>query len=107
VRRRTHPATRFSDGRSTAPQDQPLPHDASRLQHRTRRGRSALSSSRSGAARSLFQRAYIGGVATNTIENLVHWIVNPKDFSPKTVLRATGIRSPRPGMARRTCWRCA
>jgi len=39
----------------------------------------------------LANRVYIGGVATNTPENLVHWIVNPKDLSPKTAMPVTGI----------------
>jgi cytochrome c2 len=40
------------------------------------------------------ERVYLGGVATNTPENLVRWIVNPKDFSPKTVMPITGISEP-------------
>jgi cytochrome c len=37
------------------------------------------------------QRVYIGGVTTNTPDNLVRWIVSPQDFSPRTAMPATGI----------------
>lgn len=37
------------------------------------------------------QRVYVGGVLTNTPENLVQWIVSPPRFSPKTAMPATGI----------------
>jgi cytochrome c2 len=43
---------------------------------------------------SVAERVYLGGVATNTPENLVHWIVNPKGFSPKTAMPITGISEP-------------
>lgn len=39
----------------------------------------------------LRQRVYIGGVLPNTAPNLIDWIVNPRTFSPRTAMPATGI----------------
>ncbi|ABY28520.1 c-type cytochrome [Methylorubrum extorquens] len=39
----------------------------------------------------LSERVYIGGVTTNTPENLVRWITNPKALSPRTAMPVTGI----------------
>ncbi|MBY3488979.1 cytochrome C [Rhizobium leguminosarum] len=39
----------------------------------------------------LRQRVYIGGVANNTSENLVQWIVFPQRFSANSAMPATGI----------------
>ena len=39
----------------------------------------------------LRQRLYIGGVASNTSENLVQWIVFPQRFSANSAMPATGI----------------
>jgi cytochrome c2 len=39
-------------------------------------------------------RLYVGGVVENTPENLVRWIVNPKQFNPKTAMPVTGITEP-------------
>jgi cytochrome c2 len=39
----------------------------------------------------LRSRVYIAGVATNTPDNLVQWIVTPQAFSPRTAMPATGI----------------
>jgi len=39
----------------------------------------------------LVQRVYIGGIARNTPENLVAWIVNPQQFSPHSAMPPTGI----------------
>jgi cytochrome c2 len=36
-------------------------------------------------------RLYFGGVAYNTPDNLVRWIVNPKQFDPHTAMPITGI----------------
>lgn len=36
-------------------------------------------------------RMYIGGVLTNTGDNLVRWIANPKAFNPQTAMPITGI----------------
>jgi cytochrome c1 len=36
-------------------------------------------------------RVYVGGVVTNTPDNLVHWIVSPQSYSPKSAMPATGI----------------
>jgi cytochrome c2 len=36
-------------------------------------------------------RVYIGGVLPNTAQNLIDWIVNPRMFSPRTAMPATGI----------------
>jgi len=37
------------------------------------------------------QRLYVGGVIENNPDNLVRWIVNPKQFSPGTAMPVTGI----------------
>jgi len=37
------------------------------------------------------QRLYLGGAVENTPDNLVRWIVNPKEFSSKTAMPVTGI----------------
>jgi cytochrome c len=37
------------------------------------------------------KRVYIGGVATNTADDLVRWIVSPQTFSPRSAMPATGI----------------
>ena len=36
-------------------------------------------------------RVYVGGVAINTPDNLVRWIVSPQAFSPRSAMPATGI----------------
>jgi cytochrome c2 len=36
-------------------------------------------------------RLYIGGAVPNTPENLISWIVNPKELDPKTAMPRTGI----------------
>ncbi len=36
-------------------------------------------------------RVYIAGVAANSPDNLVRWIVAPQAFSPRTAMPATGI----------------
>lgn len=36
-------------------------------------------------------RIYIGGVATNTPDNLVQWITNPKAIDAKTAMPVTGV----------------
>jgi cytochrome c1 len=36
-------------------------------------------------------RVYVGGVAINTPDNLVGWIVSPQAFSPRSAMPATGI----------------
>ncbi|HZH50833.1 MAG TPA: hypothetical protein VEZ16_03025 [Microvirga sp.] len=40
------------------------------------------------------RRVYLGGVATNTSDNLIRWSVNPGEFDPKTAMPVTGV-SPR------------
>jgi cytochrome c len=44
-----------------------------------------------GSLTDLGRRVYIGGVATNSPDNLTRWIVSPQAFSPKTAMPATGI----------------
>jgi cytochrome c1 len=34
---------------------------------------------------------YVAGVATNTADNLIAWIVSPQTFSPRSAMPATGI----------------
>jgi cytochrome c1 len=36
-------------------------------------------------------RVYVGGVVSNTPDNLVQWIVSPQSFSPQSAMPATGI----------------
>jgi cytochrome c2 len=43
------------------------------------------------------QRLYLGGAVANIPDNLIGWIVNPKQFDPKTAMPVTGIS---PGEAR-------
>jgi cytochrome c2 len=43
------------------------------------------------------ERLYLGGAVANTPENLIRWIVNPKQFDPRTAMPVTGIN---PGEAR-------
>jgi cytochrome c2 len=37
------------------------------------------------------RRVYVGGVLTNTPDNLVRWIVDPHAIDPKTAMPVTGI----------------
>ena len=37
------------------------------------------------------RRIYLGGVATNSSDNLIRWIVNPREFDPKTAMPVTGV----------------
>jgi cytochrome c len=37
------------------------------------------------------ERLYLGGAVANTPGNLIGWIVNPKQFDPKTAMPVTGI----------------
>jgi mono/diheme cytochrome c family protein len=41
--------------------------------------------------RDLGRRVYVAGVLTNTPDNLVRWIVNPKEFNPRTAMPVTGV----------------
>lgn len=36
-------------------------------------------------------RVYVGGVAPNSPDNLIRWIVSPQTFSPRSAMPATGI----------------
>jgi cytochrome c1 len=40
------------------------------------------------------KRVYVGGVLTNSPDNLIRWIVDPQQFSPRTAMPATGISEP-------------
>ena len=44
-----------------------------------------------GALSGIKHRVYIGGVATNSAENLTRWIMAPQTFSPDSAMPATGI----------------
>jgi cytochrome c2 len=39
----------------------------------------------------LRKRVYLAGVARNTADNLVQWIVDPRSLSPRTAMPVTGI----------------
>src|SRR4051812_30607289 len=47
-----------------------------------------------GPLKDIRQRVYVGGVVTNSPDNLVRWIVSPQIFSPRTAMPATGISEP-------------
>jgi cytochrome c2 len=36
-------------------------------------------------------RVYLGGVVTNTPENMIAWIVDPRAIDPQTAMPVTGI----------------
>jgi cytochrome c len=44
-----------------------------------------------GPLQGIRKRVYVGGVVTNTPDNLVKWIVLPQQFSPRSAMPATGI----------------
>jgi cytochrome c len=44
-----------------------------------------------GPLNGLRARVYIAGVASNTPDNLIQWMVMPQAFSPRTAMPATGI----------------
>ena len=44
-----------------------------------------------GPLQDIRQRVYVGGVVTNSPDNLVRWIVSPQTFSPRSAMPATGI----------------
>jgi cytochrome c len=37
------------------------------------------------------RRVFVGGVVSNTPDNLIGWIVNPRELSPRTAMPVTGI----------------
>ncbi|WP_407158626.1 c-type cytochrome [Bradyrhizobium sp. STM 3557] len=39
----------------------------------------------------LVHRIYVGGVANNSPDNLIKWIVSPQTFTPRSAMPATGI----------------
>jgi cytochrome c1 len=44
-----------------------------------------------GSLADIRKRVYIGGVADNTANDLLRWIVSPQSFSPHSAMPATGI----------------
>jgi cytochrome c len=44
-----------------------------------------------GPLKDIKHRVYIGGVAPNSPDNLIKWIVAPQTFSPRTAMPASGI----------------
>jgi cytochrome c2 len=44
-----------------------------------------------GALADIKHRVYVGGVITNSPDNLVRWLVSPQTFSPRSAMPATGI----------------
>jgi cytochrome c len=44
-----------------------------------------------GPLKDIRQRVYIGGVVTNSPDNMIKWIVSPQTFSPRSAMPATGI----------------
>jgi cytochrome c2 len=47
-----------------------------------------------GSLKDLRHRVYVAGVAINSPDNLVRWIVTPQALSPRTAMPATGITEP-------------
>jgi cytochrome c2 len=41
--------------------------------------------------RDVSRRVYLGGVVTNTPDNMIRWIANPREADPKTAMPVTGI----------------
>jgi cytochrome c len=39
----------------------------------------------------LIHRVYVGGVATNSPDHLIQWIIDPRGLSPRSAMPATGI----------------
>lgn len=44
-----------------------------------------------GPLKDIRQRVYVGGVITNSPDNMIKWIVSPQSFSPRSAMPATGI----------------
>jgi cytochrome c len=44
-----------------------------------------------GSLADIGRRVYVGGVTTNSPDNLTRWIVSPQEFSSTTAMPATGI----------------
>lgn len=44
-----------------------------------------------GSLADIRRRVFIGGVANNSADDLVKWIVSPQSFSPRSAMPATGI----------------
>src|SRR3954454_3515832 len=44
-----------------------------------------------GPLKDIRQRVYVGGVVTNSPDNMIKWIVSPQSFSPRSAMPATGI----------------
>ena len=44
-----------------------------------------------GPLSALKKRVYVGGVAENSPDNLVRWIVDPQSFSPRSAMPRSGI----------------
>jgi mono/diheme cytochrome c family protein len=44
-----------------------------------------------GPLQDIKRRVYVGGVVTNSPDNIIKWIVSPQTFSPRSAMPATGI----------------
>src|SRR3954453_24180547 len=44
-----------------------------------------------GPLKDIRRRVYVGGVVTNSPDNMIKWIVSPQSFSPRSAMPATGI----------------
>jgi cytochrome c len=44
-----------------------------------------------GPLKDIRQRVYVGGVITNSPDNMIKWIVSPQTLSPRSAMPATGI----------------
>ena len=63
------------------------------LSNESRRGkfRSARLASRLRLRNLATSCVYVGGVVTNSPDNLIKWILSPQAFSPRSAMPATGI----------------
>jgi cytochrome c len=48
-----------------------------------------------GPLQDIRRRVYVGGVVTNSPDNMIKWIVSPQTFSPRSAMPATGISDSR------------
>jgi mono/diheme cytochrome c family protein len=44
-----------------------------------------------GSLQDVRRRVYVGGVVTNSPDNMIKWIVSPQALSPRSAMPATGI----------------
>src|SRR4051812_43510197 len=93
---REHPRDRRGDGCGCLDLDVRASSATSRPRHDRRRtftcpGPDSADGQVGGSLAGIRHRVYVGGVVTNTPENLIQWLVSPQKFSPRSAMPATGI----------------